>query len=315
MHHNIYYRTEILVIAPFAALADGVRRVLAERLAREAGRFRVVVADLAEAEAIARKEMQEGVKVIVSRGGTAELIEQSAPVPVVKIQVSLVDVLQAALASGAAHTAKRIGVAGFENMIYGCDHLVELLATQLTEVQVGGEQEAQEKIARAKEAGMDFLIGDAVSVRVARQMGLAAKTIDSGRQAIYQALGEALLIARVVHQDEVKSEMLRSVVENAQDAIVAVDAGNHITLFNPEAEKLFHRVRYECIGRPIGDFCAALETESPAAGADGAPFLEVYGRQVLVKSAQMAGGMRIYTMQRVSEVQRMERQIRRKLAA
>ena len=303
-------QAKILVIAPFPALAEEVRRVLSERMEGQRGLFRVVVADLAAAEEIVRREMTGSIKVIVSRGGTAGLIETATHVPVVRIQVSLVDVMRAVLESNAGASARKVGVSGFENIIYGSDDLGELLHMKLVEIKISGEREAEEKIARAMADGVDLLIGDAVSVRVAREQGLAARTIASGRQAIYQALTEALLIAHVVQQDEVKSEMLRAVVHQSQDAIVAVDRKGNITLFNPEAERLFRRVYYEAVGKPLCAVCPALLNRPPEED-----FLELYGTKVFVKVSQIEGGMAIYRVQRVSEVQRIERRIRQKLAA
>lgn len=303
-------QARILVIAPFPALADEVRRVLDERMGKRRGLFRVVVADLVAAKDIVQREMQDSIKAIVSRGGTAGLIEETTHVPVVRIQVSLVDIMRAVLASGAGSKAKKVGVSGFENMVYGCDDLGALLRMKLVEIKIKGEAEAKEKIAHAMEDGVDLLIGDAVSVRVARAQGLAAKTIDSGRQAIFQALTEALLIARVVQQDEAKSEMLRAVVHQSQDAIIATDHEGRITIFNPEAERLVRRVRFEVLGKPLARICPALLAK-PAEE----DFLDLYGTKALVKTSDLPDGMTIYRVQRISEVQRTEQRIRQKFAA
>ena len=85
----------MLVVAPIPRLAEEVQRVIAEQFQEQSGRFAVVEADLREAEALVARGGTEGCEVVVSRGGTAELLERLLDIPVVHIQVSLTDILRA----------------------------------------------------------------------------------------------------------------------------------------------------------------------------------------------------------------------------
>ena len=116
-------QAQVLVVAPIPRLAEEVQRVITEQFQEQSGRFAVVEADLREAEALVARGGTEGCEVVVSRGGTAELLERLLDIPVVHIQVSLTDILRAVRAAGETGTAHRIGVSGFPNMIYGCAEL------------------------------------------------------------------------------------------------------------------------------------------------------------------------------------------------
>lgn len=306
----------ILIVAPFRKLAEDIELVIAEQFPEQKKLFRVVEADLEDARKLLEKNTGDAIKVIVSRGGTARLLTSATDLPVVRIQVSVMDVMQAVLQVSERGSVHKIGISGFDNMVYGCEEIEKILDMHFIEFVIRGEEEAEVKIQEAIRQGVDVLVGDAVSVRVAKKYGLKAKVIESGKQAILQALQEAVLISRVVQQDEVKSRMLSSVINKSQDGIVAVDGANKIILFNPEAELIFHRVRYEVMGKPLAEFCSSLTGRQLHTA--GEIMTEVYGKQMLVKISPIQNGsssFTIYTLQQVSEVQRLEQSIRKKLMA
>lgn len=306
----------ILIVAPFGQLAEDIELVIAEQFPEKKKLFRVVEADLEDARKLLEKNTSDAIKVIVSRGGTARLLASVSDLPVVRIQVSVMDVMQAVLQASDRGTVHKIGISGFDNMVYGCEEIEKILGMHFVEYVIRDEKEAEGKVQAALQEGVDVLVGDAVSVRVAKKYGLKAKVIESGKQAILQALQEAVLISRVVQQDEVKSRMLSSVINKSQDGIVAVDGDNKIILFNPEAELIFHRVRYEVMGKPLEEFCSNLTGKQLREA--GEIMTDIYGKQMLVKVSFIQNGsssFMIYTLQQVSEVQRLEQSIRKKLMA
>ena len=308
-------QAQVLVVAPIPRLAEEVRRVIAEQFRGQEERFTVVEADLREAEALVARGGTEGYEVVVSRGGTAELLERLLDIPVVHIQVSLTDILRAVRMVEMTGTVRHVGVSGFPNMIYGCTELSDLLPIEVTPIEIHSAEEAEEKLRAEASAGVDMIVGDAVSVRIARSCGMCATAIDSGLQAIHQALGAASLIAFARGQDELKTNLLRGVVDKSQDGIVAVNAAGEITLFNPEAERIFQRVRYEVMGRRLTALCADI---ARLQRTDEERIVHLHQKQYLVKCTSVtvrgAAYGSIYRVQSISEVQRIERTIRKKLA-
>lgn len=308
-------QAQVLVVAPTPRLAEDVRGVIADRFHAQEVLFEVVEADLRDAETFAGRGGAEGYEVVVSRGGTADLLEQLLDIPVVHIQVSLTDILRAVRTAGAMTAEQKIGVAGFPNMIYGCAELSELLPLEVVEIEVHGARDAEKKLRAGAAQGVDMIVGDAVSARIARKCGVRATAIDSGRQAIYQALSEAALIAGVRRQDELTSNFLRGVVDKAQDGVVAVNAEGEVSLFNPVAEDIFRRTRYETVGQKLSALRTALD---PAQDADEEQFIRIHQKQYLVRRTPVVvhGTVcgSIFRVQSISEVQRIERHIRKKLA-
>lgn len=307
-------QAQVLVVAPFAELADSIKQVIRECFGTQKQLFRVLEADLQDAEKLVQQGLPKSIKVIVSRGGTAVLLEKLNMLPVVSIQVSGMDIAQAVYNHKEYKQGNKVGVVGFPNMLYGCEELESILKRPLVELEIQDEENVAAKISAAMEAGVDFVVGDAVSVRVAQEKGIPASIITSGKQAIFQALQEALLIAQVVSRDEGKSQLLRAVVNQAQDGIIAVNEKQEITVFNPRAELLFRRFSYDVLGKSLQEVCPDLLEKEGNNGEENV--IDVFGKQVLIKKAVIQTAdlhMSIYTLQQVSEVQRIEQNIRKRL--
>ena len=80
----------VALCAPFEGMAQAARticRTFEKPILIETG-------DLQEGLRKARTLVEQGTQVIISRGGTARLLKQSLPVPVVEIEVTAFDILR-----------------------------------------------------------------------------------------------------------------------------------------------------------------------------------------------------------------------------
>ena len=308
-------KAQVLVVIPFKDLVENVKLVIEEKFSDKKDLFKIVEGDLSEAENVVKESIIDGVEVIVSRGGTASFFEAKVDIPIVDIQVTITDILQSVLESDAI--SSNIGIAGFENMIYGCEEISKILNVNFTEILIHRGEEADKKILEAMHSGVDLIVGDAVSVKAAKRHGIKANFINSGKQSIYRALKEAVLIAKVRRQDEHKSQMIRTIINKAHDGVIAVDEKQRINLFNPQAEQIFHKVEYEVLGKTMQDICPSFDEKKFK--SEGELLLNIYNKQYLIKNAQLlvknTNQGSIYTFSNVSEVQRLERSIRKKLSA
>jgi transcriptional regulator with PAS, ATPase and Fis domain len=308
----------ILFVAPFASLAKLAEEVVVERFADSAHLIKVVKGDLQECIAIVKQAVEDGVEVIISRGGTATLIKNSVNIPTVHIQVTVMDVLRALRNCG--EYPEKIGIAGFENVIYGCEDLATLLGITFVEIALKNEGEALEKITAAVQDGVELIIGDAISTKLAARVGVQGALIQSGKEAIYKAINEAELIARIRREEQEKSELLCTVIDTSVEGIIATDINDRITIFNPMAEKIFQVSHLEAIGNHlqtvIPQFSLPGKDDSSEKVADvqriGDKTLTIKHSQIKVKD-EIIGS--IYNFQHVSQLQELEQNVRKKLHA
>lgn len=163
-----FMKEQVLFIAPFKKLAEDAYLVIEERFSDKKDLFKIVEADLVEAEEVVKKYINDGIEVIVSRGGTASLLEKEVDIPMVYIQVTITDILQSLLELN--EMPDNIGIAGFENMIYGVEEIAKILNTNFVEILISKAEEVDMKINRAINRGIDFIVGDAISVKLAKNM-------------------------------------------------------------------------------------------------------------------------------------------------
>lgn len=309
----------IAIVAPFPSLAQVVAEVVAERAAEWPGDIQVVTGDLADGVLMARQAVAAGAEVIVSRGGTATMIAQAVDVPVVEIQVTVLDVLRALEQSGFVPGV--IGVAGFSNVIYGCEDLGRLLGLVVREINTdalsGGEVET--KFAAVAREGIRLIVGDAISVKVAVQSGMEGILIQSGKDSVYKAIKEAVRIVAVRRQEQARAALLKTVIDCSADGIMAIDDQSRITLFNPMAEEIFQLRADQVLGRPVttvilnSRLLALLTGGEPENGE-----LQNFGARVIATkrvpvtlNGTVMGA--VASFQDVTQLQRFEQTVRRKL--
>ena len=309
---------KVLFVAPYAILAKAAKEVVSERFAEAAQKIRIVRGDLHECLAAVDQAVQEGFEVIVSRGGTANLIRKHVAIPTVSIQVTGMDVLRA-LRQCDAYPAK-VGIAGFENIIYGCEDLAAVLGTTFVEIALQKEEEAEAKIAAAVEQGVKLIIGDAISTKIAARLGIKAVLIQSGKEAIFKAINEAKMVARVRREEQEKAELLRLVVNKSTEGILAVDVRGRITVLNPMAEKILQLSLQEAVGRPLAEVVPELLSPQAGEGFDklgevqrvGDKTLAVKYSPIRINESSYGG---IFTFQNVTQLQQIEQNVRKKMHA
>lgn len=307
---------QILFVAPFVNLYETAELVIKEQFSSHADRIRVVQGNLGDSLNVVRQAVEDGVEVIVSRGGTAKLIAENVQIPVVSVRVSIIDVLRTLVTRESVY--QKVGIAGFDNVIYGSEELGEILGIELVDISLAGEDEALIKLSEALRQGVDFIVGDAISVRTAKQLGLSGSLISSGREAVFAALKEALIIAKIRREEQERSVVLRTVINQSADGIIATDGNGCISMMNPLAEKIFKISHFDALGKPLnGVFPKLRSRQGKVDEKYFDDFLEIDDKTFAVKctSLQIKNETigNVFSLQNISRLQKFERAVRKKM--
>ncbi|MCR4402863.1 MAG: sigma 54-interacting transcriptional regulator [Firmicutes bacterium] len=255
---------DIALIAPYDNLATVAQDVL-----RSIGKpVRVERALLGDAPEVARRLKKEGVQVLISRGGTALILQDARDLglPVVEIRVTAYDVVRAV--ARAKCFGRHIGIVGFENMVLGASTLSDAMDVDIKEFLLERALDADRMVRTAIDDGVDVLIGGVITVRTAERHGAKAVLIESGPEAVRQAIDEALRVLWVKKHEMARTEQFKLIVDNVSDGIISVDAAGHITVFNEAAERLTGLSVADAMGRHVSevlpgvDFAGVLATAS-----------------------------------------------------
>ena len=183
-------RMKCVLIAPYEDLLE-----LAESLKRERGwDLEVALGDLYQGVELARQYEQEGARVIISRGGTYQLIRRAVSIPVVEIKVSPEDLVEEFLQARAGR--KRLALAGFRNVIEkSYNTLAPLSDSPIGYIPYDDPASVRAVLTEAANRGIDVFLTDAVGGRTALELGLDQRLIKSGREAVVEAVELAMMLA------------------------------------------------------------------------------------------------------------------------
>jgi len=307
---------EICVIAPHEELSHAFLQVSREiQLDLD-----IKVARSNEGVIAAHEAANNGCQVLVSRGLTAWLIEQSGiGLPVVVVPIGGYDVLRAYYQ--AKEIGGPIGIVDVPDVIQGLESLEGILGeTFIKYTLINHGEDICRGIQTVKEAGAEVVIGKIAMAREARNYGLKSVIFTSGKESIYQALKEAQRVLSVRKQEKRRSEQLNAILHFAYDGIIALDENECITVFNPVAEKLSGWSADKAIGRKITEiipkahYNLLLETGKPELGE----IFEIGNTRVVANRVPIVVDGRavgvVSTFQNITNLQNLEHKVRRILS-
>lgn len=309
----------IAFISPYKKLAD-----LFAELANEVGKkIEIEIGDL---EIGARKALEleaKGCDVVISRGGTSIAIKKEVTdLPVVDVPVSGFDLIR--VLYYVRREADKIALVGFEPFTHGIEGLGEIMGINLKVFTL--KEEWYEDTAKIKSVlqgvkaeGYNFVVGDNISVRMAKELGLETHLIKSGKESLHRALIEAENIARTRRREMEKTNRIKSIIDSAHEGIISINKDGRIDIFNPRAEILFNKKADKVIGREINDVLPELKLTKMIKMVDK-PREEIWtvGKKKIaanvtpIRVAEEHIGV-VATCQEVSGVQKMEQKIRKEL--
>ena len=166
--------------------------------------------------------------------------------------------------------------------------------------------------------GIRLVIGGVASIHEADKFGMKGVLITSGREAIGQAIQEAITIAEVRAREQERAELLRIVVNSTHEGIVVVDQDERITLMNSMAEKVFGLRASEVLGEKIKDKIPnSLLPQILREGGGEYAELQTVGDKVIVTqrfvirvNGQIIGA--VANFRDITEIQRLEQIVRQK---
>lgn len=218
-------KIKVLGIAPYEAMKTAMQKVADERSDIE---LDVYTADLYYGVEIVNHNLRSNYDVIVSRGGTAELVGKTTSVPVVEISLSVYDILRAIKL--AENYSNSYAIVGFPSITENAHLLCTLLQYNIDIVTVHSEDEVKSTLNHLKETGYHMVVGDMITYTTARNLGLNAILITSGTESIISAFNQAVKINTIYAQLKKENIFLKDVITMN---------GNYTVVFSSEGEVYF----------------------------------------------------------------------------
>ncbi len=180
--------------------------------------------------------------VVISRGGTAQILEDEITVPVFEIGVSGADLLAAL----ALHNplGRRTAVIGFSNALESVSQVADFSDFDLDVFEVSFEDELPLILQEVQEGSYEVVLCDNFAVEKCRELGIDAHLLQSGAQSVHRALARALFFSQQVDALQQKNHVLWNLLKSQPFSIA---------LFSPTG-----RLMYSNLGEDRNDLLPFL---------------------------------------------------------
>lgn len=221
----------MLGIAPYEGMKHLIQQAVDKRDDVEIDIF---IGDMEAGAAIAARYSEREPEVIISRGGTAELIRDTTSFPVVEIQLSVYDIFRSIKL--AENYTNKYALVGFPAITRNAHFLCDMLQYHIDIYTIHNKAEAADILQKLLSEGCHMVLCDMITNSLAQQYGLASILITSGTESVEAALDAAIQIAQF-HQS-LRSELSfsRLILENHPWPVVVFDSAGKIVLYTKVSE-------------------------------------------------------------------------------
>lgn len=225
----------ILGIAPY----EGMKSIML-KLAKERDDIdlTVFVGDLQKGAEIAQKNFHENYDIIISRGGTAELIGAITPIPVIEITLSVYDILRAIKL--AENFSSHYAIVGFPGITSSARLLCDLLQYKVEIHTIHNKDEVQDLLKSLKKKGYRMVLCDMIANTTAKKLGLNAILITSGNESIGNAFDQAVKLCHSHSLLREENMFLSNVIKRDSHQTVAFNASGDLFFSSLEQDNSDH---------------------------------------------------------------------------
>jgi len=211
-----------------------------------------------EALKVARELVEAGEEVdaFVAAGANGAYLRDHAGVPVVVVQASTVDALQALLQ--ARRLSRHIGVVNFRRVVAGLEHGVQLLEDTVIEQRpYVTPEDAKAAVDDLAARGFQVIVGPGPVCDLAERAGLRAVLL-YGQDSLTEAIREASEVALIARVEREKRTQLQGILQQLEVGVAAVDTEERILSINPALQRLLGVTAVEVQGRRLSSVAPEL---------------------------------------------------------
>jgi propionate catabolism operon transcriptional regulator len=310
---------KIVFVVPDEKLASIAEVVIKEQNEK----IEIYKGSYSEGLRLAVQAIKDGANIIISRGGTGNLIKKNVEIPVVNIEFGSYDVLNSL--SKAVEFSNVIGVVGFSSLSLTFEKVSSIIektfSAKIMTTTITTEREIEQEVLKLYYSGCRVFIGGQAVINVLHKLNFDGILIETGKEAISEAIEYAKGLMEVQIAEKEKSAILKSIIDFAYDGILGIDNEGLITVFNPVVQKITG-VSYEnAIDRLVDDVVENTRMRNVLkTGVAELGEIQQIGKTTIVTNRipiavndEILGV--VATFQEVENIQKMETQIRKRLFA
>ncbi|BAC12966.1 transcriptional regulator (sigma-L-dependent) [Oceanobacillus iheyensis HTE831] len=219
-----------MLIAPYSGMAESVKQLKLP----EDFQVDIEIANLEDAIQLAKSVEDQGYDLIISRGGTAAMIQEKVSIPVIHIDISGYDMLRVFTLIQDTH--HRVALVGFENISRGAKTLSSILEYEIEMFTISHRDQVRSQLEELKRLGYTIVIGDVVTVEEAQKLGIRGILITSGKEAILDAFDEGRRQYQLLKRAHARVSRYHQILQSIPSNIILVNKESKIEFSNLSSE-------------------------------------------------------------------------------
>lgn len=266
-------RFRILIIAPYSSFQETAAPVIQEFPTVD---FEMHTGDEFTAISIFNSYPPNTFDAIITRGAIAAILRQFTSVPVVEVDVSLLDILRAINQPG--FSDQRVAVVGYSSIINSVKKVFEVLQLKNTEIYEVRYAEVKERVAELAARGFSLIIGDVPSANAAVANGIQGLLILSSEDCIRQSVIAAIYYSELMEKGQEITQIFQTVIDNLKFRIILMDQIGNVIVDNHAFEITDH----QAFKKELLLFIPVLLQQSTDRGCKkiGTQGIEIIGKRV-----------------------------------
>ena len=230
------HRIRVLGIAPYEGMKTLMSSVVADYPQIDLTLF---VGDMEQGLEIARSNFHGDYDVVISRGGTAKMLQKNLALPVIEIDISMYDIL-CALKLADRLTGKTAMVS-FANITSSAHLLCDLMKYNMDIYTIDSAEAVEPTLRQLQKNDYQSILCDMISNTTAKRLGLNSFLITSGVDSIRKAFDQALLLCRSQQRLRDENQFFRQLIQGQIGQTMVFDQDGNLflsTLDDPKPELL-----------------------------------------------------------------------------
>lgn len=245
---------KIAIIAPIEDICQKSQKIIETNGYHN---ISIHLATMQEGLELAKRLINDGVEIIISRGGTYQIISETLDIPIVEIKTNTSEILDSL--SKIKGKYKKVGIIGYGRVISGIDYISPFLDFEIQKIIVDNSTNLPNLIKEYKDKGMEFFLGDTYVRDITENLGKDGMILNSTSSSIEDAIDEALNILSFKTIIRTRSEKLQATINNVHEGVIVVDSNQIITDYNMAAEDILGYAKLHVINRPIKDIIPKID--------------------------------------------------------
>lgn len=230
------HRIRVLGIAPYEGMKTLMSSVVADYPQIDLTLF---VGDMEQGLEIARSNFHGDYDVVISRGGTAKMLQKNLALPVIEIDISMYDILCALkLADG---LTGKTAMVSFANITSSAHLLCDLMKYNMDIYTIDSAEAVEPTLRQLQKNDYQSILCDMISNTTAKRLGLNSFLITSGVDSIHKAFDQALLLCRSQQRLRDENQFFRQLIQGQIGQTMVFDQDGNLflsTLDDPKPELL-----------------------------------------------------------------------------